>query len=84
MTPAALQRLQPPSESVKIDLRLVDRSSSSSGLLDQVASRTGGFGGGGWEGGDGGGTRSSPPRGGGTTYRLQAKGMYCDVACRLS
>lgn len=68
MTPAALQRLQPPSESVKIDLRLVDRSSSSSGLLDQVASRTGGFGG--WMGGRGRGRDAlvppplgSPPQG---------------------
>lgn len=62
MTPAALQRLQPPSESVKIDLRLVDRSSSSSGLLDQVASRTGGFGG--WMGGRGRGRDALvPPQG---------------------
>lgn len=63
MTPAALQRLQPPSESVKIDLRLVDRSSSSSGLLDQVASRTGGFGG--WMGGRGRGRDAlvPPPQG---------------------
>lgn len=62
MTPAALQRLQPPSESVKIDLRLVDRSSSSSGLLDQVASRTGGFGGVDGREGTGEG-RAHPPQG---------------------
>lgn len=69
MTPAALQRLQPPSESVKIDLRLVDRSSSSSGLLDQVASRTGGFGG--WMGGRGRGRDALiPPKG--RRHHLQA------------